>query len=66
MFYLHRDEFEKLLEKVFAKSVMHLSTSCLCLSEHGESDNIRGFSKSNPLQYSDWTSFISAVWRLFV
>ena len=66
MFYLHRDELEKSLEKIAAKSVIHLSTSSLCLLEHGERDNISGLSKSIPLQYSDWTSFISAACRLFV
>lgn len=65
MLYLHRVGCEKFLENVVAKSVMHLLTSCLCLSEHGERDNIRGRSKSKPLQYSDWTSFILATYRLF-
>ena len=66
MFYLHRAGWEKLLEKVVAKSLMHLLTSCLCSSEHGKRDDIRGLSKSKPLQYSDSTFFTSAAYRLFV
>ena len=66
MLYLHRDRCEKLPEKLAAKSLMHRSTSSLCLLEHGERDNSRGFFKSNPLQYSSWISITLASSRLFV
>ena len=67
--YLHsRSDFvvSFILIKVVAKSLIHWTTLFLYVLEQGDSEDIRGFSRSKPLQYSDWTSLMFGISTLSV
>ena len=61
MLYLHREASDVSLEKVVAKSLTHCSTLFLCSGEHGDKEDIRGTSRSKPLQYRIWSSLMLAT-----